>query len=72
VARPEFSVVTGSGTNRIDFEDAIQAGVTIVHVNTELRVAWRRGLDAARARKPEEIVPYKLLPDVVGSVKQVL
>lgn len=61
----------GSGTNAGDLEGAIQAGITIVHVNTELRVAWRRGLDSALARKPEEVVPYKLLPDVVASVKQV-
>ena len=40
-------------------------------VNTELRVAWRRALDLALAKKPGEIVPYKLLPDVVASVKEV-
>ena len=61
----------GSGTNQADFASAIQAGITIVHVNTELRVAWRRGLDLALAKKPNEIVPYKLLPDVVTSVKKV-
>jgi fructose-bisphosphate aldolase class II len=62
----------GSGTNRADLEDAIHAGITIVHVNTELRVAWRRGFDAALARRPDEIVPYKLLPEVVAHVKQVV
>ncbi len=60
-----------SGTNEQDLEKAIQAGITIVHVNTELRVAWRHGLESALTRKPEEIVPYKLLPDVVAAVKQV-
>ena len=34
----------GSGTDDQGFLDAIQAGITIVHINTELRVAWRRGL----------------------------
>jgi fructose-bisphosphate aldolase class II len=34
----------GSGTNDSDFQRAIKAGMTIVHVNTELRLAWRRGL----------------------------
>jgi fructose-bisphosphate aldolase class II len=62
----------GSGTNDQGFLDAIEAGITIVHINTELRVAWRSGLESALARSPDEVVPYKLLPDVVESVKQVV
>ncbi|MFZ0589741.1 MAG: class II fructose-bisphosphate aldolase, partial [Bryobacteraceae bacterium] len=62
----------GSGTDDQGFLDAIEAGITIVHINTELRVAWRRGLESALAKKPDEVVPYKLLPDVVESVKQVV
>lgn len=61
----------GSGTSDQGFLDAIEAGITIIHINTELRVAWRRGLESALAMKPDEVVPYKLLPDVVESVKQV-
>jgi fructose/tagatose bisphosphate aldolase len=41
-------------------------------INTELRVAWRRGMEAALARRPGEVVPYKVLPDVVESIKQVV
>ena len=62
----------GSGTDDQGFLDAIEAGITIVHINTELRVAWRRGMDSALAKKPDEVVPYKLLPDVVESVKKVV
>jgi fructose-bisphosphate aldolase, class II len=62
----------GSGTDDQGFLDAIEAGITIIHINTELRVAWRRGLDSALAKKPDEVVPYKLLPEVVESVKQVV
>jgi fructose-bisphosphate aldolase class II len=62
----------GSGTDDQGFLDAIEAGITIVHINTELRVAWRRGLESALAKKPDEVVPYKLLPDVVESVRQVV
>ena len=61
----------GSGTDDQGFLDAIEAGITIVHINTELRVAWRRGLESALARNPDDVVPYKLLPDVVESVKLV-
>lgn len=62
----------GSGTDDQGFLDAIEAGITIIHINTELRVAWRRGLDAALAKRPDDVVPYKLLPDVVESIKQVV
>ena len=62
----------GSGTDDEGFLHAIEAGVTIVHINTELRVAWRRGLESALANNPDEVVPYKLLPGVVESVKQVV
>jgi fructose-bisphosphate aldolase class II len=62
----------GSGTEDHDLQDAIAAGINIVHINTELRVAWRRGLEDAFAKKPREVVPYKLLPIAEESVKQVV
>ena len=62
----------GSGTEDHDLQEAIAAGINIIHINTELRVAWRRGLEDAFAKKPREIVPYKLLPAAEESVKQVV
>jgi fructose-bisphosphate aldolase class II len=50
---------------------AIAAGINIIHINTELRVAWRRGLEDALVKQPHEVVPYKILPFAVESVKQV-
>ncbi|MDQ2842986.1 MAG: class II fructose-bisphosphate aldolase, partial [Acidobacteriota bacterium] len=61
----------GSGTSDDDFSKAIAAGINIIHINTELRVAWRKGLDDALTKAPKEIVPYKILPAVIESVKQV-
>jgi fructose-bisphosphate aldolase class II len=61
----------GSGTADEDFKGAIAAGVNIVHINTELRIAWRRGLEDSLYRYPNEVVPYKVLPPVVETVKQV-
>jgi fructose-bisphosphate aldolase, class II len=46
--------------------------INIVHINTELRVAWRQGLEDALAKNPHEVVPYKLLPTAEESVKQVV
>ncbi len=62
----------GSGTDDEDFRKAIAAGINIVHINTELRVAWRRGLEQGLASHPDEVVPYKILPAAVDSVKQVV
>ena len=61
-----------SGTDDRDLSDSITAGITVVHINTEVRIAWRRGLETALASYPNEVVPYKLLPAAVDSVKQVI
>ena len=62
----------GSGTDDEDFVRAIAAGINIIHINTELRIAWRRSLERSLASQPNEVVPYKILPPVVESVKQVV
>lgn len=61
-----------SGTDDDDLRRAIAAGINVVHINTELRVAWRRGLEQGLAKMPEEVVPYKILPAAVEAVKQVV
>jgi len=62
----------GSGTEDRDLQEAIKAGINIIHINTELRVAWRHGLEDAFAKQPREVVPYKLLPVAEEAVKQVV
>lgn len=62
----------GSGTDDGHFRKAIAAGINIIHINTELRVAWRESLDASLSRDANEVVPYKILRPVVDSVKQVV
>jgi fructose-bisphosphate aldolase class II len=62
----------GSGTNDDDLRKAIAAGINIVHINTELRVAWRRGLEDGLVKQPHEVVPYKILPTAVETVKKVV
>jgi fructose-bisphosphate aldolase, class II len=62
----------GSGTNDDDFRRAIQAGITIIHINTEIRLAWRRGIEEGLAKNPNEVAPYKILPPAVEAVKKVV
>jgi fructose-bisphosphate aldolase class II len=62
----------GSGTDDEDLRQAIAAGINVIHINTELRVAWRQSLESSLARDPDEVVPYRILSPVVDSVKQVV
>lgn len=62
----------GSGTADEDLKRAIAAGITIIHINTELRVAWRRGLEEGLGKHAGDVVPYKILPFAVEVVRQVV
>jgi fructose-bisphosphate aldolase class II len=70
-ARVPLTLHGGSGTDDDDLRKAIAAGINIVHINTELRVAWRRGLEEGLAKKPDEVVPYRILPAAIDAVKEV-
>jgi len=71
-ATPVFMTLHGgSGTNDDDFRKAIAAGINMIHINTELRIAWRRGIEEGLTKHPSEITPYKILPFAVDSVMQV-
>ena len=61
-----------SGNTDDDVRAAVEAGVRIVHINTEIRVAWRKGLEAALAANPKEVAPYKILPGAIEGVKSVV
>ncbi|HAS95206.1 TPA: tagatose-bisphosphate aldolase [Candidatus Wolfebacteria bacterium] len=62
----------GSGIKNGDFIAAIQNGISIMHINTEIRLAWRKGMERALAEKPEEVTPYKLLLDSKDEVRRVV
>jgi len=61
-----------SGTDDTDLRNAITAGINIIHINTELRVAWRGSLEATLAHEPHQVVPYEILSPVVDAVRQVV
>ncbi len=62
----------GSGVKDEEFKEAIRAGVSVIHVSTELRVAWREGLEEALNKNPDEIAPYKLSPVVLEKMEKVV
>jgi len=62
----------GSGIRDEDFEFAIQAGISIIHISTEIRSAWRHGLETALKGNPDEIAPYKLIGEALDEMRQVV
>jgi len=62
----------GSGTPEKDIKLAIKTGIVKININTETRVAFTKSLKKALARKPEEVVPYKYMPEVVKAIEKVI
>jgi len=48
----------GSGSADDDFVSVINAGISIIHISTELRVAYRKGLEEMLEQN-DEVAPYK-------------
>ncbi|MBI4159597.1 class II fructose-bisphosphate aldolase [Candidatus Wolfebacteria bacterium] len=61
----------GSGTPEDDFVKAIDAGIAVLHISTELRVAWRKGIEETLRMHPEEVSPYKLLAGSYAAIREV-
>jgi fructose-bisphosphate aldolase class II len=61
-----------SGNTEEEILECIKAGVTIVHINTELRLAYRTGIENSLKNNPDEIAPYKFLAPAVEDMKRFL
>lgn len=62
----------GSGISDEDFIAAIDAGISIIHISTELRVAWRKGLEESLKENPEEVAPSKISPAVIQKMEELV
>ncbi len=62
----------GSGTPDEDFVAAIKAGVNIIHISTEIRKAWREGVEEGLKTQPDEVAPAKLLAPALNDMKAVI
>lgn len=62
----------GSGGSIADFTGAIKNGVAVVHISTELRVAYRTALALAMQENPDEVAPYKYQKSAVLAVEKVV
>lgn len=62
----------GSGITDEDFLSAIKAGISCIHINTEIRVAYRQALVKSLQEDLEEVAPYKFLKPTVQAVEAVV
>jgi len=62
----------GSGITNDDFKAAIVAGMNVVHINTEIRRAYRKGIESALHENTDEIAPYRYLAPGRDAVEEVV
>jgi fructose-bisphosphate aldolase, class II len=62
----------GSGISDEDFVKAIDAGMAVVHISTEVRVAYENGIKIGLQENPDEMAPYKYMKDAVHNVEKVV
>jgi len=62
----------GSGNSEDDFKNTIKEGVAIVHINTEIRVAYKKGLQLALQELQDEVAPYKFLRGAMQEVEKIV
>lgn len=62
----------GSGITDEEFKKAIEAGIGLIHVNTELRVAYKLALDKSLADNPTEVAPYRILKPAREAMKDIV
>lgn len=68
-----ISLHGGSGTPGHFFESAVKIGVTKVNINSDMRVAYRLGLEKTLQDNPDEYAVSKLImKDVVPAVQSVV
>jgi fructose-bisphosphate aldolase class II len=62
----------GSGIIDSDFSEAVKAGISVIHINTEIRLAWREGVEKALMENKNEVSPYKILPAAEQAIYEVV
>ncbi len=62
----------GSGISEEDFKKAIQSGMCIVHINTELRLAFKTALLEGIKNNADQVAPYKILKPTQEAMKKVI
>lgn len=68
-----LSMHGGSGISDEEVKRAIEiGGVVKINVNTEMRKAFREGLEKALKENPDEYAVYKIMPKVIEGIRMVV
>jgi len=62
----------GSGLRDEDFTGGIASGISVVHINTEIRVAFTEAVKKFLAENPNETTPYKILEPAVVAIEEIV
>jgi fructose-bisphosphate aldolase class II len=62
----------GSGITDEEFLAAIDAGIRIIHINTEIRLAYKQAMVKSFSEMQDEIAPYKLLKPAIQAMQAVI
>ena len=61
-----------SGLGETDLKNSINAGISMIHINTEIRVAFTEALRKSVVEMSEETTPYKILTPGIEAMKKVI
>jgi fructose-bisphosphate aldolase class II len=61
----------GSGTKDENLKEAVKAGIALVHISTELRIEFRKGLEEGLSNDTEELAPYRYISKSVQKVSNI-
>lgn len=61
----------GSGSSDEDFVSVIQSGIAAIHISTELRIAFRKGIEEGFTNK-DELAPYKYMKQAQANVTKIV
>lgn len=62
----------GSGLRDEDFTNAIASGISIVHINSEIRLAWKEAIEKFIEENPNEIAPAKISQGAVEAIEKIV
>lgn len=62
----------GSGLSDLDFNNAIDSGISIIHINSEIRLAWRDAIKKYLDENINDINPTKILKGAKETIEAVV
>jgi len=62
----------GSGIPSDQIKEAIKRGIVKINVSTEIRRAWRLGIESSFRANPEQLSPYKIMSQAIRRIEKVV